>query len=199
MEDIELKEISNESEKLNAADIENLVPLTGEKNESVRYRAFLLLKARSLNYNDVYPYTGIYFEKLKSVNSYERVIAFVLLSVNAKWDKDNIIDFRIDEFTAILNPDEKPTGLRVAVQSLSSFVPYKPQLLKQLSDKLINLNLDNIKDTMKKLVLFDIVNILTEITQYYDSDKIKEFINMTLTGGILDAKQKKSIAQKLSN
>jgi hypothetical protein len=50
-----------------------------------------------------------------------------------------------------------------------------------------------IKETMRKLVLFDILEILAAIKKYQSTEKIKSYIVNALSGQILDKKAKKQI------
>ena len=60
-----LNEISKTLEK---DDISQLIELLMEKNDTIRYRVFLLLQNRSLHNNDVYPFWNVFCERIKSKN-----------------------------------------------------------------------------------------------------------------------------------
>ena len=63
---IQGKEILEEyAEELTSKEIGDLVDLLEEKNDEVRYAAFLALQKRSQEHNDVYPYWQVFADKQK--------------------------------------------------------------------------------------------------------------------------------------
>ena len=62
----------------------------------------------------------------------------------------------------------------------------------EIANKLMSINITKIRETMRKLVLIDILSILAMIRKYQENDDIENYIQHTLTGGVLD---KKSIKQ----
>lgn len=68
---------------------------------------------------------------------------------------------------------------------------YGRKMFKE-NTKFINMYM-TIKETMRKLVLTDILNILLMIKKYQSDDKIDEYILDALSGEILDKKAKKQI------
>jgi hypothetical protein len=178
-------------------DVPCLVDWLSLKDDNIRYQALLLLQNRSVLFDDVYPYWDIFRNKLKSVNSYQRSIGLMLIAENTKWDTKNQMDNTIDEYLELLN-DEKPITIRQCIQSLGKVVPYKPSLNDKIADRLIFFNLMAIKETMRKSILLDILNILLIIRKELKTDKIEGFILNALSGEILDKKSKKQIEALLS-
>ncbi len=185
------------SAAVDAADLPVLAEWLTEKDDTVRYHAFLLLQSRSAATADVYPFWDRFSDMLKSANSYHRSIGLMLVAENAKWDELNKTDAVISDYLLLLH-DEKPITVRQCIQSLGKIIPYKNQLLPVIADKLMSLDLSKIRETMRKSVLTDIVAALAEIQRIRPADKIGRYILDALTGGLLDKKAAKMIESKLS-
>jgi energy-converting hydrogenase Eha subunit G len=74
---------------------------------------------------------------------------------------------------------------------------FKPALCRKIADRLISFDLMAIKETMRKLILVDIINVLLVIRKEMKTDEIESFIQNALTGEILDKKSKKQIELEL--
>ncbi len=72
-------------------------------------------------------------------------------------------------------------------------VPCKPGLNGRIADRLIAFDFTAIKQTMRKSILLDILNILLLIRKTLQKDGIESFIQAALAGEILDKKSKKQI------
>lgn len=180
------------SKKLNRDDIPQLVEWLSLKDDNIRYQAFLLLQNRSAEFEDVYPYWDVFRDKLKSDNSYQRSIGLMLIAENAKWDAENRMEDTIDEYLELLK-DEKPITVRQCIQSLGKVTPYKPDLNAKVADRLISFDIMAVKETMRKSILLDILNVLLIIRKELKKDEIESFILDALTGGVLDNKSKKQV------
>ena len=192
----EKDDLQEVSKTLSADDLHQLVDWLSEKDDTIRYNSFLLLKHHSKDFGDVYPYWDIFSEKLKSNNSYQRNIGLVLIAANAKWDKDNMLDDIIDEYLSLLY-DEKPITVRQCIQSLCEIIPYKKHLLAKIADKLMYFDITQIRETMRKLVLADILTILTLIRKQQPSNEIDSYVFNALSGGVLDKKAVKQVEAML--
>jgi hypothetical protein len=193
---MEQEGLQEASKQIQEEDIPQLVEWLSEKDDKIRYPSFLLLRARSEFAQDVYPYWDIFCEKLKSDNSFQRNIGLILLAENARWDTGNKLDLVIDDYLMLLK-DEKPITVRQCVQALDKIVPYKPQLLDKIAERLMALELTEIRETMRKLVLTDILQILLLIRKQRPVKSIEAYIGNALTGGILDKKAKKQLEELL--
>ena len=180
------------SKTLKIEDIRQLVEWLELKDDNIRCRAFLLLQNRSLFYEDVYPHWDILLEKLKSGNSYQRSIGLMLIADNVKWDIENRIGDAIDECLLSLN-DEKPITIRQCIRALGKIASEKPELNDKIASGLISFDLTAVKETMRKSILLDILNVLLVIRQDHNTDKMESFILKALSGEILDKKSKKDI------
>lgn len=180
------------SETLDAFDISQLIAWLSEKNDKIRYMAFLLLQYRSESSSDIHPYWDTFLHKCKSDNSYQRSIGLMLMAENAKWDTDNKMESSINDYLALLK-DEKPITVRQCIQSLGKIVPYKPGLKDVICKNLLSVDLSAVSDTMRKLILLDILNVLNVIRKDYRNDEIEKFVRTALSGEILDQKSKMQI------
>lgn len=194
--DIEKENMGEFSKTLEAEDISRLVEWLTEKDDKLRYNSLLLLEHRSEEYDDVYPYWDIFCQKLRSTNSYQRSIGVILIAANVKWDKENKIDITIDDYLKIVY-DEKPITVRQCIQSLSKIVPYRANLHNKIANELMSIDIMDVKPTMRKLVLIDILNILVLIKKHHTSEEIDSYVIKALTGGLLDKKAIKQIESML--
>ena len=184
------------SKQLNGEDLTQLIEWLSLKEDRIRYQAFLLVQNRSKSFADVYPFWNVFSEKLKSDNSYQRSIGLMLMAENTKWDKDNRLEQDIGDYLAVLG-DEKPITVRQCIQSLAKIIPYKPDLHEKIADALIAVELAKLPQTMQKLILLDILNILIVLRKDVHKAEIERFIFDALSGELLDKKSKKQIEAAL--
>jgi hypothetical protein len=183
---------------LSPEDISELVPLLALKEDDVRYQAFLLLKERSAIAGDVFPYWQTFLEKLQSDNSYQRSIGLMLISENARWDAEGKTAAALEAYCKCL-ADEKPITIRQCVQGLKPIVSSHPELGGAIGERLTALDLTTIKETMRKLVLQDIIDVLLLLRAQSDTkhEAIELYLLNALSGGLLDAKAKKLLQANL--
>ena len=175
---LEKEDLPEFSKTLQKEEISQLMEWLTEKDDKLRYHSLLLLQYRSEYYDDVYPFWDVFCEKLKSSNSYHRSIGLMLMA--------------IDDYLKILN-DEKPITVRQCIQALSKIIPHKTHLHDKIANELMAINIMDIKLTMRKLILLDILNILALIRKHRTSEEIDGYISKALTGELLDKKSKKQI------
>lgn len=187
---IERNAIQEAAKSLTEEDIRQLVEWLSLKDDMIRYQAFQLLQKRSEFAEDVYLHWDIFRNKLKSDNSYQRSIGLMLIAENAKWDTKDKLEETIKEHLELLH-DEKPITIRQCVQSIAKIIPFKPELNDIIINNLISLDLMAIRETMRKSILTDILNVLFIIRKEYPSDEIDHYIMNALSGGILDKKAKR--------
>lgn len=180
------------SKSIPAGDMPKLVEWLEEEDDKIRYKVLLLLQYRSTYCDDVYSFWDVFCQKLGSDNSYQRSIGLMLLADNTKWDKDNKMDSTIDEYMKLLN-DEKPITVRQCIQSLNYIIPYKCHLHQKIADKIMSVPVAELEETMRKLILIDILHILVLIRKCRTSNEIERYIFDALTGGLLDKKSVKQI------
>lgn len=196
MMSVEKGDLQEASKRLSKNDILQLVDYLSLKDDNARYQAFLLLQNRSSFFDDVFPYWDTFRDKLRSDNSYQRSIGLMLIAENVKWDSENMMENTIDEFLELLN-DEKPITIRQCIQSLGKIASYKPGINGKIVDRLVSFDLMAVKETMRKSILMDILNVLLIIRKESKTDKIDAYIFNALSSEILDKKSKKQIESLL--
>jgi len=184
------------SKNLSNSDIPQLVEYVSLKDDNIRYQAFLILQSRSIFFNDVYSFWDTFRDKLKSDNSYKRSIGLMLIAENVRWDEQNRMEDTIDEYLKLLN-DEKPITIRQCIQSLGKVAQFKPSLNKKIAECLTSFDIMSVKETMRKPILLDIINVLLAIRKELKTDEAVTFILNALMGEILDKKSKNQIETEL--
>ncbi len=189
-------EIPARAASLQREDIPLLIELLNEKNDNLRYHAFLLLQNRSQINSDVYPFWNILVNKFTSTNSYHRSIGLMLLADNTRWDQEGKFDSLVDTYLSFID-DEKPITVRQCIQSLAKIVPPKPHLASKIADRLLAIDISARKETQQKIVLMDILSVFAVIRRYLKDERIEKFIVTALTGEVLDKKAKAEIEKLL--
>lgn len=184
------------AEMITAADIASLVERLASQEDKIRYPAFLLLRARSALASDLSPYWDILAEKLTSSNSYQRSIGAMLLAANARWDDAGRIRAVLPAYLTLLN-DEKPITVRQCIQALPQVLAAQPALAGEISAALMRLDLISIKETMRKLVLTDVMETLLAAREAATDASIEAYLFSALNGGILDEKTKKQFRARV--
>jgi hypothetical protein len=182
---------------LDSDDIKQLVLWLAEKDDTLRYNSYLLLKYHSEISDEVYQYMDVFQRKLKSENSYQRSLGVMLIAANARWDSAGKVDSIIGDYLSILQ-DEKPITVRQCIQSLNEIIPYKKQLLGRIASGLMSIRLETVKETMRKLILVDILNALVSIRKQEYIEDLESYIINALSGGILDRKSIKQFESMLN-
>jgi hypothetical protein len=192
---IDKNAIPNIAVALDSAEIENLVALLEEKEDAVRYPALLLLQQRSAAADDVFPFWETFVQKLSDKNSYQRSIGLMLLAENAKWDTTGKTKAALPDYLARLQ-DEKPVTVRQCIQNLEKIIAAHPDLGKTVASTLTALDLEAVRESMRKLVLTDILNVLLKIRDTNRDEAIDPYILSALSGAILDEKSKKAFRRR---
>lgn len=185
-------QIGEVSKQLKTEDIKFLVNLLNEKNDEIRYAAFLVLQSRSEFASDVYTYWNNFSQKLSSSNSYQRSIGIMLMAENIRWDKQNRLNQIIDSYLSHCD-DEKFITSRQTIQSISKWISYKENLLPAVMQKLMGIDIPKHKETQQKLLLMDILNVLSQIQKIKPCKDIEKYVKDAVTGGILDKKAVKQV------
>ncbi len=188
--------IEEAADRLIDGDIEALVSILPEKRDELRYPAFLMLQRRSEIHDDVYPFWEDFVEKLDSENAYQRIIGVTLIGANMKWDREERFAGNAEKYLARCC-DEKPIVSRLTLQNIAKWIAIKPQYWGMVKKALYQIDISQQRDTMKKLILLDIIGALAEIQKLERSDDITEYLLKAVTGGILDKKAVKQIEQYL--
>ena len=152
--------ILESAKHLNENDVDFLFETLVEKDDKVRYNAFLLLQAYSKESASVYRHWNELANKLKSANSYQRSIGVMLLSENVKWDNERKFNVTIDNYLDCCM-DEKFITSRQAIQGLTKILSADNSYDKKIKQHLSNLRLEKYKKNQRKLLAKDITEILT--------------------------------------
>lgn len=83
------------------------------------------------------------------------------------------------------------------LQTQSGIVPYKNHLHMKIANKLMSINIMDIRATMQKLILIDILEALAMIRKYQTNNEIESYILNALSGGVLDKKAAKQVEAML--
>lgn len=194
---LEENDIAQAAQSITKEDLPQLIEPLSQKEDKTRYRALQLLLACSAYCDLVYPYWDVFRAKLHHENSYQRSIGALLLAGNAKWDTEHRMDQAIGEYLALLH-DEKPITIRQCIQALEQVLVHHPELGPAVADALMALDLQNIKETMRKLILLDALNILTLIRHQKPNEAIDRYLSDALSGGLLDQKSKRLLEQRIA-
>jgi len=165
MDDLKMlakNEIPALSKKLGASDIRFLIQTLNEKDDNVRYNAFLLLQSSSREFPFVYEYWNDLEEKLEDSNSQQRSLGVMLIAENVKWDRHDRLSKTISKYLRCCN-DEKFITSRQAIQGLETIVKATAKFNDQIEQSLANLRLSKYKENQQKLINKDISNILKRI------------------------------------
>lgn len=176
--------------------IKFLVPLLTEKNDEVRYHAFLVLCERSKRYSDIYPYWDVFVSKLSNENSYQRTIGATLIGANVKWDESKKFARIFQSFMSLCN-DENFITSRLTIQTIPIWAKYVPELLDRAAAELVKINAKGLKESQRKLILMDIINALIAIREIKPSDQVTRYLIDAMTGELLDKNSVKQIEPQI--
>jgi hypothetical protein len=181
-------------EKVGEDDIDLLVAWLKEKDDTIRYAAFLLLQLLSINSCKVYKYWDTFAGMIDNDNSYQRSLGLMLIAENVRWDKEEKFGVICSKYLNHCD-DEKFITARQCIQGLNRICDYTTKYKNEIVDMLLRVDLDKRKDTQKSLLLMDIIEVLGKIagdqmderveaylkTEYErGNDKVKKAINKVL-------------------
>lgn len=138
------------------------IELLYNKDNKIACSMLYELEEESKLFNNVYKYINEFFNMLDNNQSYVRNRALSLISKNAKWDEENIINKNIEKYLIHIT-DEKPITARTCIKGLKDIIKYKKDLCYIIKDKLLNVHINKYKDSMKPLIKKDIDEILKEM------------------------------------
>ncbi|MDL2294684.1 hypothetical protein LJC60_08695 [Ruminococcaceae bacterium OttesenSCG-928-D13] len=143
-------------------EIEGQIASLYTKDTSTAYANLQALEALSQQADTLYPHLGEFIGMLQSGQYVVRVRGFRLLCLQARWDRDGVIDREIDAILAALG-DEKPTAVRQMLQYLKFMLPYKMALYGKIGNAVRAIDLSRFKDTMAPLIMNDMDDLLQAI------------------------------------
>jgi hypothetical protein len=152
------------SKTLTTTDIRFLVETLSEKDDKLRYIAFLLLQSNSRISPFVYNHWCELEKKLDSDNSYQRSLGIMLIAENVRWDKEDKFSKTIGEYLRCCT-DEKFITARQTVQGLETVLKATDKFNDEIRNYLTNLQLSQYKENQQKLLNKDISNVLKIINK----------------------------------
>ncbi len=155
-------QIPEKAKTLSAFDIAFLVDTLSEKDDVLRYNAFLLLQAYSGNSASVYKYWEVLVGKLSSDNSYQRSLGLMLLAENVRWDSEGKFAKSIDQYLKCCT-DEKFITARQAIQGLAKIIAATNKYNGKIKQALCSITFTQYKDNQQKLLKKDVESILLKI------------------------------------
>ena len=159
---IKKEEISAQAKTLTADDIKFLVETLSEKDDKIRYNAFLLLQAHSKEAPSVYPYWEVLEKKLDSDNSYQRSLGVMLIAENVRWDNEGKFAKIFGKYMACCG-DEKFITARQTIQGLGTIMQSTDKYNDAIETALTNLQFSQYKDNQQKLLKKDVAATLKAI------------------------------------
>ncbi len=184
------------AQTLTPEDIVYLVGMLPEKDNDLRYAAFLVLKKRSESHSDVFTWWDVFAEKLSHENSYQRSIGTMLLAENVRWDKEGRLERILDKYLARFR-DEKFITARQAIQSLLKWLPQRPDLYPTVLDHLVAVPVDEMPPTQRKLILLDILEVLLVMRPITPGEAADAYLFRALDSALLDKKTKEAIRRRM--
>jgi hypothetical protein len=152
-------QIAAQAKDLTAADIKLLIETLSEKDDKLRYNAFLLLQAYSKEKPSVYNYWDVLDQKLESANSYQRSLGVMLIAENVRWDNEGRFAKSMGKYLACCN-DEKFITARQCIQGLGLIIESTGKYKDAIKSALVNLQFTQYKENQKKLLCKDVANVL---------------------------------------
>jgi len=147
------------SKNLTAGDIFFLIQALNEKDDTLRYNAFLLLQSNSREFPSVYEYWSDLETKLENSNSYQRSLGIMLLAENVRWDKNDRFSKTISKYLSCCS-DEKFITARQAIQGLEVILKATDKFDDKIKQSMTNLQLSQYKENQQRPHNKDISNIL---------------------------------------
>jgi hypothetical protein len=152
-------EIPTAAESLSKDDVTFLVQTLAEKEDMVRYHAFLLLQANSKKFPYTYEHWSTLEGKLADSNSYQRSLGLMLLAENVRWDKEGKFDKTLTPYLKGCS-DEKFITARQAIQGLAQVLAATTRYDAQIKQHLSHMSILQYKDNQQRLLSKDISGIL---------------------------------------
>lgn len=135
--------------------------LTG-KNAKDAYAFAQQITAESRVSDVWYPHFNDFSILLRHKNSLVRNRAISILAANARWDQEGKFDTLLDEFLSRVT-DIKPITARQCVAALPEIAEAKPELIPRIRETLEQADLSGYPDSMRTLVLKDIMAALEKM------------------------------------
>lgn len=180
------------ADEIDGKDIHLLLEMLSSKRDLERYPAFLTLKCKSENSDLLYAHWNYLVDLMRNENSYQRSIGIMLISENVRWDKQKNFDDIVDEFLEHCE-DRKFITSRQTVQSIKNWYMFRPDLWNKVVSKLTNIDIDGMKDSQRKLMALDVLEVLCCINKLSQSAEISKYISSAIKREYMDHKALKTV------
>jgi hypothetical protein len=164
-------QIPDIAKTLSAAEVSFLVLTLADKDDKLRYNAFLLLHAHSKVAPSVYQFWTVLERKLSNDNSYQRSLGVMLIAENVRWDKDGRFAEVLGKFWACCI-DEKFITARQTIQALVTVMQSTDKYDAAIKQGLLGLQFDQYKENQQSLLKRDVTKAL-EVTNKTNPDRLK--------------------------
>lgn len=134
-----------------------------DKDQTYAHHAFEILMEKSKENDDVYTHFDVFSGMMNHKNSYVRTRGILLLIENARWDRGNKYD-EVEKILLSHIEDEKPITARQVIKGMSTLAKAKPDWKADIIYRLKNADISIYKNSMKPLVMKDIIEAITAIT-----------------------------------
>jgi hypothetical protein len=175
---------------LNEQDIKSLVEYLNEKDDDIRYKSSLILQYITDEKDDLYKYWELFEAKLTDKNAYQRMLGLIFIARLTKWDIKDKMSKTLDNYLSLLN-DEKPITVRICIQNLEYVLKYKENTYDRVIEKLYSMDILKVKETMRRVIVIDILNIFKIIKSNVNDSRIDKYYNNIMNSSIFDEKVKK--------
>ena len=135
--------------------------LTG-KDAKDAYALTQQITAESRDTDAWYPCFDQFAALLRHKNSLVRNRAISILAANARWDADGKFNALLDKFLSHVT-DVKPITARQCIAALPEIAEAKPEFIPKIRSALRQADLSGYPDSMRPLILKDIVAVLQKI------------------------------------
>ena len=135
--------------------------LTG-KDAKDAYALTQQITAESRDTDAWYPCFDQFAALLRHKNSLVRNRAISILAANARWDADGKFNALLDKFLSHVT-DVKPITARQCIAALPEIAEAKPEFIPKIRSALRPADLSGYPDSMRPLILKDIVAVLQKI------------------------------------
>ncbi len=163
--------------KIDDSDLALLIEWLNEKDDTIRYTAFLLLQLLSDEGNLVYKYWNTFTAMIDSSDSYQRSLGLMLIAANIKWDIHSNFDKISKNYLAHCD-DEKFITARQCIQGLKKILAHTRKYRREILDTLLGIDLNAKKGIQQGLLLMDIVAVLEMLYADQQEERIGIFFRV---------------------
>ena len=143
-------------------DIDTCITRLTGKDAKDAYALTQQITTESRDTDAWYPCFDQFAALLRHKNSLVRNRAISILAANARWDADGKFNALLDEFLSHVT-DVKPITARQCIAALPEIAEAKPEFIPKIRSALRQADLSGYPDSMRPLILKDIVAVLQKI------------------------------------